>query len=182
MRGIVTSSTARSTSSARRALDRLRAVAGLGDDLEVGRRVEHHAQALAHHLVVVREQDARLQRDRHWSLPQRDPEPYLGAARRQRAIAKRPPTSSARSRIPAIPAVPPGSPRGIPSAVVADAERTVSRRPPARRSPSGRSGVTQGVREALLGDPVDDQLDFRAGSRRERALELAPDHRPVGRA
>ena len=96
-----------------RELDRLRAVAGLGDDLEVGRRVEHHAQAVADDLVVVREQDARLQRDGHDVLVVRS---GSSAAPRSPAsgddsIDSLPPTSSARSRMPGIPAVPRGSSR-----------------------------------------------------------------------
>ena len=70
MRGIETSSTARWMSSDKRELDRLGAIARLGHHLEVRLGVEHHAQALANHGVVVREQDPRLQRGGH-ELPPR---------------------------------------------------------------------------------------------------------------
>ena len=45
----------------RGALDRLEAVGGLGDDLDVGLAVEDHAEARAHQRLVVDDQDA----DRH---------------------------------------------------------------------------------------------------------------------
>ena len=86
MRGIATSSTARSTSVASASSHRLGAVAGLGDHRQVGLGVEHHAQAAADHRVVVGEQDPRLQRDGHPSPSgQRHVEAHLGPAAGGRA-------------------------------------------------------------------------------------------------
>ena len=59
---------------AQRALDRLGAVAGLGDDLEVGLGVEDEPQPVAHDGVVVGEQDAGGQRYR-WSSRDRHVQP-----------------------------------------------------------------------------------------------------------
>ena len=158
-----------------RELDRLGAVARLGDDLEVGRRVEHHAQAIADDLVVVGQQDARLQRDGHGpssstGIVSRTSVPWSGRDR----IESRPPTSRARSRMPAIPAVPPGSCAGIP--LPSSATRRVSVSASASSDTRRRAGVrvAEGVGEALLGDPVDDELDVRR-QRRQLPLELAPD-------
>ena len=58
MRGIEMSRIARSTSALQPALDRLGAVAGLGDDAQVGLAVEDEAQAAADDGVIVGEQDA----------------------------------------------------------------------------------------------------------------------------
>src|SRR5581483_8021152 len=88
---------------AHRLLHRLGAVLGFGDDLEVGLRVEHAPQARADDRVVVGDEDARHERDRHQSPP-------AGTSRRTSTppfppglIASAPPTSSARSRMPRIP-------------------------------------------------------------------------------
>ena len=48
-----------------RKLDSLRAIAGFGDHLQVRRRVEHHAEAVADDLMVVGEQDPCLERNGH---------------------------------------------------------------------------------------------------------------------
>ena len=89
-------------------LHRLGAVARLGHHLEVGGRVEHHAQAVAHDRVVVGEQDARLERDGHRAPASAS----AGTLRRTRvpspgrdSIESSPPTSRARSRMPAMPAL-----------------------------------------------------------------------------
>ena len=102
-------------SSARASVDGLGAVAGLGDDLEVGRCVEHEAQAVADDRVVVGEQDPGLERDGHRPSPStgtssRTSVPGLDAS----GSPGCPPTSSARSRIPAMPAVVDVRWRGIP--------------------------------------------------------------------
>src|SRR4029078_12317897 len=43
----------------------LGAVSGLGDELEIGGLIEHHAQPLAHDIMVVCQQDPRLKRNGH---------------------------------------------------------------------------------------------------------------------
>ena len=60
-----------------RHLDRLGAVLGLGDDLQVRLGVEHLAQAGAHDRVIVGDQDAGDERDRHQTAPAGDLEPHL---------------------------------------------------------------------------------------------------------
>ena len=153
-----------------------RAVAGLGDDLEVRLGVEHVAQPAADHRVVVGEQDPRLQR----RVIARSPAAARRAAPRAacRPAARpraRPPTSRARSRMPADAAVRGSAPlRPRPSSLTA-ASTPVARR---RRLSSTRDapGVAGDVREALLGDPVEDQLGLGV-ERRQLGGESAPRRR-----
>src|SRR6185503_19083242 len=97
-----------------RALDSLGAVGGLRDDLEVRDGVEDHLEPVAYDLVVVRKEDARLERRRHG----------VAAGTRSSTVVPRPgsdetrsdpPASSARSRMPASPAVFGGSGVGRPT-------------------------------------------------------------------
>ena len=96
------------------AVDGLRSVAGLRDDLEVGLLVEHEAEPAQDDRVVVGEQDAALQRDGHQastgtrrttSVPPASAGPIDNSA----------PMSIARSRMPRMPfddaAASGGSPR-----------------------------------------------------------------------
>ncbi len=110
-RGIATSSTARSTSSRSAELHRLDAVGRLGDDAQVRLGVEHVAQPAADDRVVVGDQDAR---DAAGRSSRRAPRAAPRSRRsRRRPTSSRPPTSSARSRMPPRPA--PSRPRESPS-------------------------------------------------------------------
>ena len=81
MRGMLMSRIARWMSSARRALDGLGAVGGLGDDLEVGLGVDHVLDAVSDQRVVVGDEDPADERGRHaQGLPRRDLESHLDAA------------------------------------------------------------------------------------------------------
>ena len=125
-----------------------------GDDLEVGRGLEHHAQAAPHDRVVVGEQDADRQRVAHVD---RQPQLHLGAAggRMSREVA--PPISSARSRMPRTPLRARAAPRRC-RAVVAHAQHDA----PSRSAGSARRcvarGVARDVGQALLRHAVDDEL------------------------
>ena len=105
IRGIETSRIARSISSRSAELDGLGAVAGLGDDLEVGLGVEHHPQPAADERVVVGEQDARLQRDGSCRLAGRHarrtrvPPPGPGLDRQAAADQQRPLAHARRCRL-----------------------------------------------------------------------------------
>ena len=80
--------------------DGLRAVGGLGDDLEVGLRVEDAAHAVADDRVVVGHEHAGLQRRGHGAgTTRRTRVPACG----ERPILRLPWTSSARWRIPVMP-------------------------------------------------------------------------------
>src|SRR5436190_3673165 len=85
------------------ALERLRAVAGFVDDLQVGLGVQHHAQPAPDHRVVVGQEDARLQRYHR-------PSSSIGTSRRisvpapsRRPNASAASTIEARSAMPCIP-------------------------------------------------------------------------------
>ena len=97
---------ARSTSGCAAELDRLGAVAGLGDHLEIGFRVEHHPQAASDDRVIVDQQDARLERGHERA---RAPSALRVSTTLQPPSAFVPtcslaPINAARSRIPRIPA------------------------------------------------------------------------------
>jgi len=84
--------------------DRLRAVAGLADDLDVALAVEDHDEARAHQFLIVHDQDT----DRHRrpgssgiSACTLNPPPRRGP------VVMRPPNSATRSRMPISP-LPPG--------------------------------------------------------------------------
>ena len=171
-RGIATSRTARSTSSRSAGLDRLGAVAGLGDDGEVGLGVEHHAQAAAHHRVVVGEQDPR--RCGAHGTRQGDGRAAAGAGRRRcRACRRR----AARAR----------ASRGCPApgSTVRAARRRRRRAARAHASPSApnasriarRSACRSALVSASCADAVDHDLDLgreRAGDRDHAGRRAAP--------
>ena len=159
-----------------RLLDRLGAVLGLGDDLEVGLRVEHLPQAGADDRVVVGDEDARDERDRHQRSSSAGTSSRTSTPpSRPGLIASAPPTSIARSRMPRRPPCPFGGPRPAmprPSsatrsddAVAAALERDLDAR---------RAGVPRDVRQALLRDAVDRELGL-GRERRQVGGEAALD-------
>src|SRR5712691_6354214 len=92
-----------------RALDGLGPIRGLGDDLEVGFSVHDQLQPAAHDRVVVGNENARGEGNRH-----QGPFPAAGASRRTSTppawaclIASAAPTRTARSRMPRNPPAPP---------------------------------------------------------------------------
>src|SRR5919201_866742 len=89
-----------------RLLDRLGAVLGLGDDLEVGLGVEHLLQTGADDRMVVGDEDPGDERDRHQALPAGTSSRTSTPPSRPRFTASAPPTSTARSRIPRMPPYP----------------------------------------------------------------------------
>src|SRR4051812_2954639 len=117
------------------ALHRLRAVADLVDDPEVGLGVEQVAQAVEHDRVVVREKHSGDQRDAHTtSLPGRCRRTSVPPSRAG-PIAMFAPTSSARSRIPRRPLDSRSTFAGRPT----PSSRTTSSTPSPSPSPSRRS-------------------------------------------
>ena len=164
-------------SSLQRALDGLDAVGDLGDDLEVGRRVEHHAQPAPHDVVVVGEQDPGLQRRAHAAGPTRHDEPHLGPALRGCATEQRPPTSSARSCMPPSPLRAAACLAVDAAAVVADPQR--DRRPPSPRGRASRCARRRGG-PRWSGSPG--RSGRSRGPARARARGVGVEPRPHARA
>ena len=150
MRGMETSSTHRSGLRGERLLEGVDAVLGLGDDLHVGLALDQQLQAAADDAVVVGDEDPHVA-----PMVSSMVVPSPGSEK----IERRPPTSSARSRMPETPS------RGAavawsdlkPLAVVAHPqhgaadERQLDVDVP-------RARVLGDVGQALLRDAVDDEL------------------------
>ena len=138
--------------------DRLAAVGGLADDLDVGLGVEDHPEAGAHERLVVGEQDAD-----HRARPRRSGRPRAD----REAAAGRGPASSCRRRARRARACR----EAVAAPVAAARRRRRRRRRPrarARRASSARStrrarppGVLERVGERLLHDPVGGKVDAR---------------------
>ena len=140
------------------ALDRLRAVAGLGDDAQVRLALQHEPQAAPDDGVVVGEHDPGVEVSGHVggsSRVTRAPPSGLGPSR---SVA---PISTARSRIPRTP--PPSvAPRGQPGP--SSSTSSVGRPPTSSSRTSARlaPGVAGDVGQRLLGDAVEHELGVAA--------------------
>ena len=142
-------------------LDGLVAVGRLGDDLEVGLGVEHHAQSAQDDRMVVGDEDAGLQRGRHAILGSKGiGELDLGAAGRRFGDGE---LGSDEHGAFAHAADAVGGPEGArweSAAVIANGQDDVARSRSRWSSHLGGVGVPGDVRERLLRDAVDDQLLF----------------------
>src|SRR5262249_54700755 len=85
---------------AERELDRVRSVRRFGDDLEIRLAFHHELQPSAHDRVVVRDEDARHERDRHQRVSAGTSSRTWTPPVRAGLIASAAPTRTARSRIP----------------------------------------------------------------------------------
>ena len=149
-------------------LDRLRAVARLGDHLEVWLGVEHHAQPTPHHRVVVGEQDPRR---RHGNLSVTDVPPPGASADLERAADEQGTLAHPAHA---------GSLDGasdaatvIPNAQHASTSPSAFER---ERDPLG-AGMAQRVRHRLLRHAIDDDLGLavqRDAGRRYRRSTSTP--------
>ena len=148
---------------AQAALDGLDPVAGLGHDGQVGLGLEHHPQPAAHDGVVVGEQDPGRQWDGHRSSL--TSVPRSGSARTRR----RPPASSARSRIPP---TPPSVAAGVelrdPHPVVGHAQHDRAVLLFELDLRGAGAGVAGDVGQALLGHAIDGEILVGAQHRQVR--------------
>ena len=174
-----TSSSATSTWCSGEQLERLGAVAGLGDEVEVVGGSEHGAHAFAEQRVVVGHQHphparigassrfmSRAPVERGKQTLTRVPPPF------GTQIVHRPPTSAARSRIEPRP-IPFVDALGEPDAVVLDLERQQVTGADADLHVAG-VGVLEHVHQRLLADAVRRDLD-RGGERRQGVGPVDPD-------
>ena len=163
-----------------RLLDRLGAVLGLGDDLQVGLGVEHLLQARADDRVVVGDQDPGDERDRHHDTAcagttsaagtsSRTSTPPSGACldRQRAADEQRPLAHAAQAAVLDRRA-------GEAATVVGDAQDDAVVAGLERDRDAARLGVAGDVRQALLRDAIDGELDLRR-ELRQRRRELALD-------
>ena len=158
-------------------LDGLGAVARLGHHRQVGLGVEHHAAGRGGPSGGRRRAGSASSAGRSLVAPRAAARRGAPRCRRRRTAPRvsRPPTSSARSRMPPMPVAGVGRPRGEPAPVVAHDQP--QRRRPRCSSASrhlGRAGVAHHVGQALLGHPVDDQLDLRAAAAASPSRAGAP--------
>ena len=167
--------------AARRQRDRLGAVAGLADHLDVGLRLEQHREARrapapgrrrprpGSHAVVLRQGRQRA-----------DPEAAAGRARRR---ARRR-AAATRSRMPTRPCPPPGRRRpGRTAAGRCRRPRSAARpcRSATVTSTLRRAGVLEDVGQRLLHDPVGGQVDAGASVRRRPSTIERRRARPAAR-